>query len=281
MIKRDFIAQKKKEFHVQEMIASNVRGSGYSHTKIQRTPLGEKIIIHAARPGLVVGRKGQNITKLTRELKNTFELDNPQIEISEIEKMNLDAQVVAGSIAESLERYGSSRFKGVMHKTMDEVMNSGALGVEIVISGKIPGARAKSWRVYSGYLKKCGDIAITGVSKASVRAVLKTGVVGVKVSIMPPDIKLPDNIQLVDELQKEEGEVKREENKEKQEPKEEDKKEDKKEAPKKENQSEEKGSKEETKENEEVKEKNKEEKKKKIKKKASKKTEQKNKVKKE
>jgi small subunit ribosomal protein S3 len=168
-----------------------------------------------------------------------------------------------------------------MHKTMDEVMNSGALGVEIVISGKIPGARAKSWRVYSGYLKKCGDIAITGVSKASVRAVLKTGVVGVKVSIMPPDIKLPDNIQLVDELQKEEGEVKREENKEKQEPKEEDKKEDKKEAPKKENQSEEKGSKEETKENEEVKEKNKEEKKKKIKKKASKKTEQKNKVKKE
>ncbi len=204
MIERQFISQKKKEHRIQEMIAENVRGAGYSHTKLQRTPLGEKIIIYAARPGLVVGRKGQNITKLTRDLKNNFDLENPQIEISEIENTNIDAQVVANSISESLERYGTSRFKGIMHKTMEEVMNSGALGIEIVISGKIPGARAKSWRVYSGYLKKCGDIAITGVHRANVKAVLKTGVAGVKVSIMPPDIKLPDNIQLIDELQKQE-----------------------------------------------------------------------------
>jgi len=210
MIERQFVSQKKKEHSIQEMIAENVKGAGYSHTKLQRTPLGEKIIIYAARPGLVVGRKGQNITKLTRDLKHNFELENPQIEISEIDNVNLDADVVANSIAESLERYGTSRFKGVMHKTMEEVMNSGALGIEIVVSGKIPGARAKSWRVYSGYLKKCGDIAITGVNRASVKAVLKTGVVGVKVSIMPPDIELPDNIQLVDELQKEEEIVKEE-----------------------------------------------------------------------
>ncbi len=199
MIERKFVAEKKKEFQIQETIAGNVKGSGYSHTKLQRTPLGEKIIIFAAKPGLIVGRKGQNISSLTREVKGKFTLENPQIEISEIENINLDAQVVADNIAQSLERFGSSRFKGIMHKTMDDVMSAGALGIEIVISGKIPGSRAKSWRVYSGYLKKCGDIAITSVSRAKVKAVLKTGVVGVKVSIMPPDIKLPDNIELAEE----------------------------------------------------------------------------------
>ncbi len=201
MIERQIVAQKKKEYQIQEMIAKNVKGSGYSHTKLQRTPLGEKIIIHAARPGLIVGRKGQNITKLTKKLKSGFDLENPQIEINEIENINLNAQVVAGKIAESLERFGTARFKGIMHKTMEEVMSAGALGIEIVISGKIPGSRAKSWRVYSGYLKKCGDIAITGVDKSKVKAVIKTGVVGVKVSIMPPDIKLPDRIQLLEEKQ--------------------------------------------------------------------------------
>lgn len=219
MIERQFVAQKKKEYQIQEMIAKNVKGSGYSHTKLQRTPLGEKIIIYAARPGLIVGRKGQNITKLTRNLRNSFELENPQIEINEIENINLDAQVVAGSIAESLEKFGTGRFKGIMHKTMDSVISAGALGIEIVISGKIPGARAKSWRVYSGYLKKCGDMAIYGVNKAKVRAVLKTGVVGVKVSIMPPDIKLLDKVELLEEKQEIIEEVREEAEEKKEKPK--------------------------------------------------------------
>lgn len=227
MIERQVVAQKKKEYQIHEMIAKNVKGSGYSHTKLQRTPLGEKIIIHAARPGLIVGRKGQNITKLTKILKNSFELENPQIEISEIENIHLNAEVVAGRIAESFERFGTARFKGIMHKTMEEVMSAGALGIEIVISGKIPGARAKSWRVYSGYLKKCGDIAIYGVNKAKVQAVIKTGVIGIKVSIMPPDIKLPDSIQLLEEKP-----VKEEAEKEKEKPSEELKKKQKKEEPK-------------------------------------------------
>ena len=120
-----------------------------------RTPLGEKIIIYTSRPGLIVGRKGENIKKLTKNLKKKFDLENPQIEIAEVDKIMLDPQIVAERIASSLERFGSNRFKGIGHKTMEEVIQSGALGIEIVISGKIPGARAKSWRFYKGYLKKC------------------------------------------------------------------------------------------------------------------------------
>ena len=83
---------------------------------------------------------------------------------------------------------------------MENIINSGALGVEIIISGKIPSARAKSWRFYQGYLKKCGDIAISGVRNAKTSALLKSGIVGVKVAIMPPDLILPDRVEILSEL---------------------------------------------------------------------------------
>jgi len=212
MIERNFVAQKMKEYQIEEYIGKTLKNVGHSHTKMVKTPLGEKIIIYASRPGLIVGRKGQNIKELTENLKKKFKLENPQIEISELENVNLDANIVAERITSALERFGAEKFKAIGHRTMQDVMNAGALGVEIIVSGKIPSSRAKSWRFYSGYLKKCGDIAITGVDKAKVQAKLKTGVVGVKVSIMPPDTELPDKIELIKEKDEKIKEV--EENKE-------------------------------------------------------------------
>ena len=198
MIERQFIEQNMKEFLIQEYVTANVSKGGHSHTKMQRTPLGEKIIVFASRPGLIVGRKGANIKKLTKDLKKKFNLENPQIEISEVEDIYLDAQIVAEMIASSLERFGTDKFKGIGHKMMTEVMGSGAAGIEIKISGKIPGARAKSWRFYQGYLKKCGDIATTMVRNGYSTALLKTGIVGIKVKIMPMEGKTIDEITIKD-----------------------------------------------------------------------------------
>ncbi len=214
MIERKIIEQNVKEFQIEEYIKINLKRVGYSHTKLQKTPLGDKVIIHASRPGLIVGRQGSNIKKLTLDLKNKFNLENPQVEISEVENPELDANIVAERIANSLERYGIVRFKGIGHKVMEDVMNSGALGIEIIISGKIPSDRAKTWRFYSGYLKKCGDIALMEVDRSYKIAQLKIGIVGIKVSIMPPDIKLPDDIKLVEEKKEIEEEVKEKEVKE-------------------------------------------------------------------
>jgi len=214
MIERKFIAQNIKEFQIQEYISSTLKNVGHSHTRLMRTPLGEKIIIYTSRPGLIVGRKGENIKKLTKNLKKKFDLENPQIEIAEVDKIMLDPQIVAERIASSLERFGSNRFKGIGHKTMEEVIQSGALGIEIVISGKIPGARAKSWRFYKGYLKKCGNLAMTGVRYAHTDAQLKTGTIGVKVSIMPADVHFPDKVTPItaeDALAKAEAQTKSEE----------------------------------------------------------------------
>jgi small subunit ribosomal protein S3 len=195
MIERDFVQQKKKEFQVQEFISATLKNVGHSHTKVHRTPLGEKVVIHTSRPGLVVGRKGQNISNLTGLLAKEFKLEKPQVEISEIEHPDLDPNIVAEKISSAMERFGSNRFKGIMHRAMEDVLNAGALGVEIRLSGKLPSSRAKSWRVYGGYLRKCGDAALINVRRTVLTARLKPGVVGIKVRILPPGVLMPDDVK--------------------------------------------------------------------------------------
>mgnify|MGYP002640048011 CR=1 FL=1 len=214
MIERKFVASNIKEFMIEEFVSKSLKSAEHSHTKLQRTPLGEKIVIYSSRPGLIVGRKGQNIKQLTKVLKKKFNLENPQIEISEVDRVNADATIMAEKIANYLEKFGTSKFKGIGHKIMTDVMSAGAMGIEINISGKIPSSRAKSWRFYQGYLKKCGDIALTGVNVANKVAKLKTGVVGIKVRIMPEGTKLPDHMELRKEKEEIIEEVKEEEKKE-------------------------------------------------------------------
>ena len=198
MIEREFIAQRTKEMAISQYLLSKLDKTHISSIKLKKIPLGEKIIIETSKPSLAVGSKGSNIKALTKALKQEFNLENPQIEINEIRDIYLDAYLVAQKIVSSLEKFGSARFKGIGHKVMENVMKSGALGVEIVVSGKIPSARAKSWRFYQGYLKKCGDVATTQVKIAHAGALLKSGVVGIKVSIMPPDVILSDRLNILD-----------------------------------------------------------------------------------
>jgi small subunit ribosomal protein S3 len=197
MIERKFVNQNIKEFEIKEYIRNNLSRVGLSDVKLQRTPLGEKIVISTSRPGLVVGRSGTNITKLTQDLKHVFKLENPQIEIEEVASIGLDPNIIAEMIANSLEKFGIARFKGIGHKAMADVMNAGAFGVEILIGGKVPSTRAKTWRFYQGYLKKCGDIAVSQIKVAYASAQLKSGTIGIKVSIMTPDTELPDRMYLI------------------------------------------------------------------------------------
>ena len=199
MIERKFVKEKLKEFRIGEFIGGVTSGAGYSHANLKKTPLGEKIIIHASRPGLVVGRKGAHMKELTEGLKGAFELENPQIEIAEVDNSFLDAKVVAERIVSSLERFGSSSFKRIAYQTVENVMKAGAYGVEILLSGKIPGARAKTWRFWQGYMKKSGSVSQSQVDIAKKVAKLKTGIIGVVVMILPPGAKLPDAIKVEQE----------------------------------------------------------------------------------
>jgi len=190
---------KKDEFALREYVKNYVGKGKISKVMIEYTPIGEKIIIRTHKPGLIIGKSGEKIKELTKILKNRFKLENPNIEIDEIKKPEFDAQINANEIALSLEKFGPLKFKVIAYKTLDKIMKAGALGAEIRLSGKLPGARAKSWRFSQGYLKKTGDSANV-VDKAQARAETKPGTVGIKVSILSPHAYLKDQIKLDENL---------------------------------------------------------------------------------
>jgi len=199
MEERNTVKFKKDEFAIKEYIKTSLGKGKVSRVKIEYTPVGEKIIISTHKPGLVIGRKGEKINELTRVMKTKFSFENPQIEIDEVKQPEFDAQIMADEIALSLERFGPIKFKVVSYRTLQRIVNAGALGVEIRLNGKLPGARAKSWRFAQGYLKKTGDSAKV-VDRAQARAETKPGTVGVKVSILSPYAVLKDRIKITDEL---------------------------------------------------------------------------------
>lgn len=194
MIERKFVLQKMREHQIKEYVLNTLGRAGISLVKLQLTPLGERIIVHTSRPGLVVGKEGEAIKGLTVELKKKFELENPQLEIIEIAQPEIDAQLVADRIATFLERYGTKNFKGIMHKVINSALATGARGIEVKISGKLPAARAKSWRVLAGHLKKAGEAAMAQVDRGQAYAQLKPGTIGIQVAIMRPQSEVAPKV---------------------------------------------------------------------------------------
>ncbi|NMB66850.1 30S ribosomal protein S3 [Candidatus Woesearchaeota archaeon] len=199
MEERKIVKFKKEEFAIKEKIKEILGKGKVSKVRIEYTPIGEKIVVTTDKPGLVIGRKGEKIEELTLMLKNNFKFENPRIDIEEIKNPNLDAQLIADDIALSLEKLGPLKFKVIAYKNLQRIMNAGALGAEIVLGGKLPSSRAKTWRFSQGYLRKVGDTAKV-VERARAIANTRPGTVGVKVSILTPDAKLADLIKLNPEV---------------------------------------------------------------------------------
>ena len=200
-IERYFIKENVKEMLIDEYLEKELRRAGYGGLDIKKTPLGTKVTIFAASPGYVIGRGGRRIRELTRILEKQFGLENPQIEVEEIKNPYLNAKVQAVRLAQALER--GIHFRRAAYSAIRAIMRNGARGVEIRLSGKLTGERAKSVRFYQGYLAKVGNPAETLVSRGYAQAKLKLGVIGVKVSIMPPDAKLPDEIEIREVVEEE------------------------------------------------------------------------------
>ena len=201
MEEKNFVKFKEEEVGIKEYVKSTLGKGRISDVLIEYTPVGEKIIVVTNRPGLIIGRKGERINELTSILKRRFKLDNPHIEIKDVVNSDLDSQLIADSIAMNLERKGSLKFKLIAYRTLKNIMGAGALGVELVLSGKLPSDRARTWRFAQGYLKKVGDPAKV-VNRANAQARTIKGVVGIKVSILPPDAHIHDKIVIDDEMRK-------------------------------------------------------------------------------
>lgn len=197
-----FITESIKRTEIDEYLQKKLDRAGYGGVSISKTPLGTHIVIYAMRPGLVIGRGGETIRELATFLEEKFKVSNPQISVSEIEVPELNAYVVASRVASALQR--GVHFRRAGFWSLNQVMEAGALGAEIVISGKLRTERARFEKFRAGYLVKCGDPSLKYMQKAEVHVQLKPGIFGVRVRIMPPDAIFPDKLKIVESLPPEE-----------------------------------------------------------------------------
>jgi len=192
---RKFIRESTRRILIKEFLIKKVEGAGFGGMTIQRTPMGTRINIVVERPGMVIGKGGSKIKEITGEIKDKFNVDNPQIEIQEAgSKALLNAQIMAEKLAEALER--GWHFRRAGHSTVRRIMSAGARGCQIVIAGKLTGARHRTEKFTEGHIKYCGETAKEVMDRGFAMAKLKAGVLGVKVGIMKPDVKLPDEITI-------------------------------------------------------------------------------------
>jgi small subunit ribosomal protein S3 len=208
---RTFIKENTNRVLIKEFLIKKIEGAGFGGMNIQRTPMGTRINILVERPGMVIGKGGRKIKELTDAIRDNFKVDNPQIEIEEAgAKASLNAQIMAEKLAEALER--GWHFRRAGHSTVRRIMDAGAKGCQVIIAGKLTGARHRTEKFTEGHVKYCGETARQVMNTGYAVAKLKAGILGVKVRIMKPDAKLPDEIKIhVSEADKTKEKTKKEE----------------------------------------------------------------------
>jgi len=193
-----FIEDGLQRSQIDEFFADELGRAGYGGMDVAKTPMGTQIVLKAEKPGMVIGKGGKNIRKVTRELEERFDLDDPQIDVQEVDEPDLNARIVADRLANALERGWYFRKAG--HTTIDRIMESGALGAEIVLSGKVTGARSRVEKFNRGYIKHNGEPAQEIVDEGQGVAVMKLGTIGVTVKIIPPGAELPDDFEIHEDV---------------------------------------------------------------------------------
>ena len=177
---------------VREYLLRETERAGFGGLTINRTPDGTKISLRAEQVGRVIGRRGKVIHELSARLKNDFFLDRPHLDVEEVTEPRLNAQIMASRLSSSLERGWFFRRAG--HGTAQQIMDAGARGCLVVLSGKITGARHRVEKFQQGHIKFCGETALEFMDIGFSTAVKKLGTIGCTVRIMRPDAKLPHEI---------------------------------------------------------------------------------------
>jgi small subunit ribosomal protein S3 len=179
---------------VDELLAEEYEQAGYGGIQLTKTPLGAQINLFAMRPGRVIGKRGRAIKAASERLENELGLPNPQITVIEVEVPELNPQIMASRVANALER--GVHFRRAIFWSLRRIMDSGALGCEIILKGPLRSARSRFEKVVEGYVPKSGDPALKHVKTATLHVKMKRGTLGVTVNIVAPDAKFPDKVSL-------------------------------------------------------------------------------------
>ncbi|MBM3229221.1 30S ribosomal protein S3 [Candidatus Parvarchaeota archaeon] len=190
-IEKKFIEDSIIRHRVSEFLERELDKAGFSRVEIQRTPVVTRIAVEVTNPGRVIGRKGKTIQDLTEAIHREFKIENPQLSVIETRNEHLEPRLVAKKACRYIEM--GKKVRAILHFLLREIMSSGALGAEIVASGKIAakGGRSKRLRVVAGYIPKAGEPARL-VTQDHVTAYPKSGAIGVLVRIVQPGTVFPD-----------------------------------------------------------------------------------------
>ncbi|HIB53051.1 MAG TPA: 30S ribosomal protein S3, partial [Candidatus Marinimicrobia bacterium] len=138
-----------EDVRIRKYLKHRLPNAGVSQINITRTSKGVTVLIHTARPGIVIGRGGEEVNRLKKELKQLSNRDNVQVNISEVKRPEMNAALVGSSIAHQLKKKIS--YRRVVNKTIQSTMRMGAQGIRINVAGRLGGAEiARSERFMSG-----------------------------------------------------------------------------------------------------------------------------------
>ncbi len=188
-VERKFVKNGLDKAQMAEYFSKQLERAGYGGMNINRTPMGTQVTIFAEKPGMIIGKGGKTIHRLTHDLETMFHVDNPQIDVQEVKIPELNAQMMASRLAGAIER--GLYFRKAGHNMLSRIMGAGALGCEIDIAGKLTGPRKKTEKFVAGNMLHAGNPAMELVDKGFAVAIKKLGVIGCRVRIVPPTIKLP------------------------------------------------------------------------------------------
>jgi small subunit ribosomal protein S3 len=185
-----FVKDVSRRLEIDEHLALELKRAGYSHVELTESPVGTRVVIYAAKPGMVIGRRGQSIRDLTKVLEEKFHIENPQLSVANIDIPEQDPKVVASQVSQALQR--GVHFRRAAYWAIQRVMESQALGVEITIRGKLTTERSRFEKFKAGYLPRVGDPVLKSVKTAVADVQLKQGLFGINVRILPPQLDYID-----------------------------------------------------------------------------------------
>lgn len=183
--RQDYVNKLNSDIKIREFIRNQLGNASVSKIYIERPAKTVNVTIHTARPGVVIGKKGEDIEKLRKSLAKVAGTDAIQLSIEEIRKPDLDAYLVAESITQQLER--RVMFRRAMKRAVGNAMRGGALGVKVSISGRLNGAEIARTEWY-----REGQVPLhtlrADVDYGRAEANTTYGIIGVKVWIYTGEV---------------------------------------------------------------------------------------------
>lgn len=186
---KDYADKLNQDLIVRNIIKKRLANASVSKVDIERPAGSARVVIHSARPGIVIGRKGEDVERLRTEIQKVMQC-SVNINIEEIRKPDLDATLASQNVAQQLEK--RVMFRRAMKRAVQNAMRSGALGVKIQVSGRLGGAEIARSEWY-----REGRVPLhtlrADIDYATAEANTTYGIIGVKLWIFKGEILGSDN----------------------------------------------------------------------------------------